>query len=221
MVRFDCHVHTVRSHDAIITTRQIERALHGKVDVIAVTDHNSITMALEARRLFGVRIIIGEEINTGEGEVVGLFLDERIKPGRGLERTLKEIKAQGGFSYLPHLFDDRRRAQTDVVMVNNLLNLVDAVEVFNARTTYRANEKAVNYANGRGLLMCAGSDAHVFYEIGRGVTILDEIPRDAEHLRHLFRKARLQGRCIHLIERVVSKVLRVCCGALARESACS
>ncbi|RKY15784.1 MAG: phosphoesterase [Planctomycetota bacterium] len=206
MRRVDLHVHTICSKDAVNRQSHLQAALR-RLDAIAICDHNQIICALKLRARLGYRIIVGMEIDTGEGELIGLFLKEPIPSGLGLERTAEEIRAQGGLVIAPHPFDLRRKGAG--TGLSRIVHLLDAVEVFNARTmSTRANAEALQFAVSRGLACVAGSDAHVPTEIGLAVTSLKEVPLDAEHARVLLKKASFSGRAINLFERVYARVRR-------------
>ena len=109
-VRVDCHLHTVASGDSVLTLEQLaERARQAALDVVCVTDHNATSAAVAAaERDLGVRIIVGEEIRTPDGDVIGLFLTERIPYVLPLGEVIGRIRAQGGLVYVPHPFDPVR-----------------------------------------------------------------------------------------------------------------
>ena len=117
---------------------------------IAVTDHNEISGALDARAKaaeYGVKVIVGEEVKTADqGEVIGLFIEEKIPRGLTLEETIAEIKRQGGLVYVPHPFD-RMHSVPDYEHLLAVVEDVDAIEVFNPRIAIPAfNEEAVRFA---------------------------------------------------------------------------
>ncbi len=113
-----------------------------------MTDHNEISGALEARaKADGIKVIVGEEVKTADqGEVIGLFIEEKIPRGLTLQETIAEIKRQGGLVYVPHPFD-RMHAVPDYEHLLTILDDVDAIEVFNPRVAIGAfNEEAVRFA---------------------------------------------------------------------------
>lgn len=166
LVELDLHMHTNHSHDcATPAATLLERAREVGLDVIAVTDHNEVSGALEAASLaprYGVEVIVGEEIKTaGEGEVIGLFIAERIPPGLTLRETIEAIKEQGGVVYVPHPFD-RLHSVPDYRHLLEVVELIDAIEVYNARVAFAAyNAEAARFAARYRLPGGAGSDAHV------------------------------------------------------------
>jgi predicted metal-dependent phosphoesterase TrpH len=137
---------------------------------IAVTDHNEISGALEAREKgpeYGVKVIVGEEVMTAaQGEVIGLFLEEKIPRGLTLQETIAAIRAQGGLVYVPHPFD-RMHAVPDYENLLAVVEDVDALEIFNPRIAIPAyNEEAVRFAAKYRIVGGAGSDSHVAQGLG-------------------------------------------------------
>src|SRR6185437_13791245 len=106
---------------------------------IAITDHNEVSGALEAReRADGIKVIVAEEVKTADqGEVIGLFIEEKIPRGMTLEETIAEIKRQGGLVYVPHPFD-RMHSVPDYEHLLAVVEDIDALEVFNARVAIAA-----------------------------------------------------------------------------------
>jgi len=153
------------------------RAAEVGLDVVAVTDHNEIAGGLEALALaerYGVRVIVGEEVKTSEGEVIGLFLTERIPGGLTFAETIAEIKRQGGIVYVPHPFDRMHMVPGSLLLKANLTD-VDVIEVFNSRIAYPGfNERAVRFAERHRVPAAAGSDAHVLAGLGTALTGMGE-----------------------------------------------
>lgn len=166
--KIDLHTHSDLSYDGGITAEEYQAFLQsGKLTHIAVTDHNEIKRALELRKALGPQIIVGEEIKTKEGEIIGLFLKSRIKPNMSFEKTLDAIHKQGGITYIPHPFDIRRSGAGRKVLTQNIAK-IDIIEGFNARAiTPRANKKAQTFAEVNGLRVAAGSDSHSVWELGK------------------------------------------------------
>jgi predicted metal-dependent phosphoesterase TrpH len=163
VVRVDCHLHTVASGDAVLTIEQLaEGARSNGLDVVCVTDHNETSAAFAAAgRDLGVRIVVGEEIRTPDGDVIGLFLTERIPYVLPLAEVVARIRAQGGLVYVPHPFDLQRSSLGGVLPGLCERGDVDVVEVFNAKIADQAlNDRAAALAAAYGLPGAAGSDAH-------------------------------------------------------------
>ena len=162
-VRVDCHLHTVASGDAVLTLGQLAAgARENGLDVVCVTDHNETSAAVAAAgRDLGVRIVVGEEIRTPDGDVIGLFLTERIPYVLPLTEVVARIRAQGGLVYVPHPFDLQRSSLGEVLPGLCERGDVDVIEVFNAKVADQAlNDRAAAVAAAYGLPGGAGSDAH-------------------------------------------------------------
>jgi predicted metal-dependent phosphoesterase TrpH len=184
LIDVDLHMHTDHSHDCATPVEVLlASAREQGLGAIAVTDHNEISGALAAAALAQelahspsshtpganppVKVIVGEEIKTAEqGEVIGLFLTEKIERGLTLQETVAQIKAQGGLVYVPHPFD-RMHAVPDYEHLRAILADVDAIEVFNPRVAIGAfNAEAVRFAAKYRLVAGAGSDSHVAQGLG-------------------------------------------------------
>jgi predicted metal-dependent phosphoesterase TrpH len=164
VLRVDCHLHTVASGDAFTTLDQLaERAVTERIDVVAITDHNETWAAMTAAAAWTgpVRIIVGEEIRTQAGEVIGLFLTERIPYVLPVADVVARIRAQGGLVYLPHPFDPARGSVGAAADRLCAAGMADVVEVFNAKIADQDfNARAADLAARWGLPGGAGSDAH-------------------------------------------------------------
>ena len=169
----DLHMHTHWSHDCSIGVEELlDHAEAEGLGAIAVTDHNVFGGALEAVELARGRelvVIPGEEVKTdGQGEVIGLFLDEEIPRGLSFAETLAAIREQGGLVYLPHPFD-RMHAIPHPQTLHRHLGEIDVLEVYNARLLFETyNDEAVRFARKYRLVAGAGSDAHVLQGVGTG-----------------------------------------------------
>lgn len=163
-IRVDMHVHTMWSGDSTTTPDEIaEAVVRTGVDVICVTDHHAIEGALSLARSLPCRVVVGEEIATHTGELIGLFLSERIPQGLTAVDTARRIRAQGGLVYVPHPFDPMRRNLAAATLADlTERGLIDAVEVINAKTSLDSlNARARRWARDHGLASGAGSDSHV------------------------------------------------------------
>ncbi len=175
LIDVDLHMHTDHSHDCATPVEVLlATAREQGLGAIAVTDHNEVSGALEARAQADrsgphppVKVIVGEEVKTaGEGEVIGLFIEERIPRDLTLAETVAEIKRQGGVVYVPHPFD-RMHAVPDYEHLLGVLDEVDAIEVFNPRVAIGAfNEEAARFAAKYRIPAGAGSDSHVAQGLG-------------------------------------------------------
>ncbi len=169
LIDVDLHMHTDHSYDCATPVEVLLAEARSRgLGAIAVTDHNEISGALEARaKASGIKVIVGEEVKTAEqGEVIGLFIEERIPRGLTLEATIAEIKRQGGIVYVPHPFD-RLHSVPDYKHLLTVLDEVDAIEVFNPRVAISEfNDEAVRFAAKYRIPAGAGSDAHVPQGLG-------------------------------------------------------
>lgn len=168
-MRIDLHNHTIVSFDGFNRLADFERAHRaGKFDVVAITDHHSVEGALRLRERASFPVIVGQEIVTSEGEVIGLFTEQPVPRGLSAAETVARIKDQGGLVYVPHPFLPLIAKTLARAALLRLLPSVDIVEVHNGRLTFMpaANAAAVAFAAQHGLLAGAGSDAHVPCELG-------------------------------------------------------
>jgi hypothetical protein len=141
------------------------------LDGIALTDHNTIAGAQELAGIAPFVVIVGEEIKTSEGEIVGLYLQEVVPPGLTPEETVAAIRAQGGIVCIPHPTDRLRTSPLKRPALLRVLDQVDALETLNARVILHAdNIEARALAQEHGIPQYGGSDAHSPIEIGRAWT---------------------------------------------------
>jgi glycosyltransferase involved in cell wall biosynthesis len=169
MIDVDLHMHTDHSSDCATPVEVLLAEAQARgLGAIAVTDHNEISGAHEARRKAeGVKVIVGEEVKTADqGEVIGLFIEEKIPRGMTLQETIADIKRQGGIVYVPHPFD-RLHSVPDYEHLLAVLDSLDAIEVFNPRVAITEfNDEAVRFAAKYRIPAGAGSDAHVPQGLG-------------------------------------------------------
>jgi predicted metal-dependent phosphoesterase TrpH/glycosyltransferase involved in cell wall biosynthesis len=169
----DLHMHTSWSHDCSTDPAElVDHAEAQGLGAIAVTDHNVFGGALETIDCAQGRdliVIPGEEVKTGgQGEVIGLFLQQEIPRGLSFADTVAAIRAQDGIVYIPHPFD-RLHAIPDPKTLHRHLTDIDVLEVYNARLLFEAfNDEALRFARKYDLTMGAGSDAHVLQGVGTG-----------------------------------------------------
>jgi hypothetical protein len=190
LIDVDLHMHTDHSPDCATPVEVLLATARAQgLGAIAVTDHNEISGALEARakaRAAGVKVIVAEEVKTaGQGEVIGLFIEEKIPRGLSLEETVAEIRRQGGLVYVPHPFD-RMHSVPDYEHLLTILDDVDAIEVFNPRVAIGAfNEEAARFAAKYRILAAAGSDSHVAQGLGSVRIRMRDFDGPAEFLESL------------------------------------
>jgi predicted metal-dependent phosphoesterase TrpH len=177
MYKVDLHTHSSASPDGGISPAQYKRALDtGLLDVIAVTDHNDVSLAIQLQQELGERIIVGEEIMTTHGEIIGLFLTKRVPARLSPLDTVKHIKDQGGLVYIPHPFETFRKGM-DPRSLEEIADFVDIMEVCNGRAFMQnRSAQAVVWARLNQKDSAASSDAHGFKGLGRTYSDLSELP---------------------------------------------
>jgi len=204
-LEIDFHVHSKYSADSLTSPSKIlkfakRRGLSG----IAVTDHDTIKGGTVIHKLNDSDdfiVIIGSEIKTDKGDLIGIFLNEEIKK-RGFFEVCEEIKDQDGIIVLPHPFLTFKDIGED------LLKAIDVIEAFNARCSYEINEKALNLALKKSLPILAGSDAHYSWHVGNAKTFL-ECNLEYEDIKKciLQRDVKLKGDTIPFINRIIYRHL--------------
>ena len=216
----DLHNHTHRSYDARNRLEDYERAhADGRFDVLAITEHNRIDGALELAESASFQVIVGQEIDSGGGELIGLFLTDQIDRGLPIEETAHAIRGQGGLVYLPHPFYRLIRhpvsARTRAALAD--AELIDVVEVANGGPfTTRANRHAHEWAVSRDLPMAAGSDAHEPGDIGTCVCAVPPGPVTAAELPRLLRQGRVLVRRRNVALQIAGKLRTRAASALER-----
>lgn len=194
-VRVDLHSHTMWSGDSTTTPEEVEHAVvEAGLDVLCITDHNAIRGAAELARQLPCRVVVGEELTTHAGEMIGLFLTARIAAGMPPAEAAKAIRGQGGIVYIPHPFDPMRRNMSESALYG-LANegLIDAIEVLNAKTSLHSlNERATTFANEFDLAGGAGSDAHVPLALGGAYVEMPDFDGPTDFLVKL-REGRIVG----------------------------
>jgi predicted metal-dependent phosphoesterase TrpH len=186
-MKLDMHGHTCWSKDSQLRLANLERAIQRVgLDAVCITDHNEIGGALELQARGNVRVVPGEEIRTSEGEIIGLFLQEKIPPGLSPQVTIAAIREQGGLVYIPHPLDRFRASRLRPAALAAVLDQVDVLEVFNARNLLVGdNTRALQLARSRGVHQGAGSDSHTAYEVGHAYVEIADFQSAAELLAAL------------------------------------
>ncbi|WP_340817846.1 PHP domain-containing protein [Methanolobus sp. WCC4] len=184
-MKFDLHTHTKYSKKcgALPPKKLVHAAMQRGLNGIAVTDHDTIDGALEAKKYEtkDFAVIIGCEITTNEGEITGLFLHHPIM-SKEAEDVIDEIHKQGGIAVVPHPFDTYRAKR--LKEVDKYCSKIDAIEVFNSRCIdEKSNLMARQFALENNMPRVGGSDAHNLNEIGLGYTLVPEMEgRDTKDL---------------------------------------
>jgi len=187
-VRVDLHSHTMWSGDSTTMPDELATSIvESGIDVLCITDHNAIAGAVELADRLPCRVVVGEELRTAAGEVIGLFLTERVPSGVGHVEAARAIRGQGGLVYVPHPFDPMRRNLSEPALRELAeLGLIDAIEVHNSKTSLASlNRRAREFAAEFGLAAGAGSDAHVPDAIGSAFVEMPDFSTAAEFLTAL------------------------------------
>lgn len=187
-MRVDLHSHTMWSGDSTTTADEVAAAVEDAcVDVLCVTDHNAVAGAVELADRLPCRVVVGEEMRTSRGELIGLFLSGRVPMGAPPDETARLIREQGGVVYVPHPYDPMRRNLASEALEGLVADgLVDAIEVLNAKTSLDSlNRRAAEFAAHHGLLAGAGSDAHVPGALGAAYVEMPDFDGPDEFLASL------------------------------------
>lgn len=203
-IKVDMHTHSEYSPDSRTPiARQAERIKEVGLDVVCATDHNTIEGGLRLREMAdGFRVIIGAEILSRDGEIIGLFLEKDVPRGLPAAETIKHIRDQGGVVSIPHPFSRNRLNHIRRVALERVVKDIDAIEVFNAREAFASdNLRAAQFAQEHGIAAAVASDAHRTREIGQAwLEIEDFVDRDGfvAALRTGSVNGTLTGQLIHL-----------------------
>ncbi len=188
MLKADLHVHTCHSKDS--TSRPdsiVQHCIDEGINCLAVTDHDRISGALEVERIAPFKVIVGEEVLTREGEIIGYFVREEIPPHLSPEDTILRMREQGALVCIPHPCDRfRPHSKLRPNALRRVLPLVDMIEIANSRTFLsRDGRRALELARTNGLPGTAGSDAHVVTEIGKTCIEMPDFETPEEFLSAL------------------------------------
>ena len=186
-MRVDLHLHSHYSPDGQSSLDElIRRCAECGLDRIALTDHNTVEGALVLAEMAPDLAIVGEEARTREGEVIGLFITDRIPPFLPAQDVMDMIHEMGGLTYIPHPLD-RRRANFRAERIVELADKIDIIETYNAWCEPAENQAATRFAADLGKVGATGSDAHAASELGRSWMEIEDYasPQDfLEKLRH-------------------------------------
>lgn len=173
-VRVELHCHTQISVDSLVPVdRYLKRCRKLGIDKIAITDHNEINTALAASEIEPEMVIVGEEIQTSRGELLGYFMTEWVPPGLDPFETIHLLRDQGAVISIPHPFDPFRGKDWLADDLESIAPYVDAIETFNSRCFgNQPNLEAAFFAIKHNLLMTVGSDAHTIDELGAATHIM-------------------------------------------------
>jgi predicted metal-dependent phosphoesterase TrpH len=195
LLRVEFHCHTIHSRDSLLSIDKLLETCQQKgIDRIVITDHNTTAGAIQAHKIDPQRVIIGEEILTQKGELLAAFVQEEIPAGLAPVEAINRLREQGAFISVSHPFDQIRKGHWHTPNLLEILPLVDAIEVFNARCfSASSNERAQEFAKEQGIAGTVGSDAHAAFEIGRAAMLLPEFG-DATSLKAVISRSRFETR---------------------------
>jgi predicted metal-dependent phosphoesterase TrpH len=178
MYKVDLHTHSIASPDGGLKLSDYRRLLRrGRLDAVAITDHNTISFAQVAQAKLGEKVIIvGEEITTQQGEIIGLYLEEAVPAGLTLNEAIAAIRAQNGLVYVPHPFETVRQGIQKEVL-DEVAQAIDVVEIYNGRAIFQNRSKtAIAWTTEHKKVGAASSDAHGTIGWGRTSSWLEKVP---------------------------------------------
>jgi predicted metal-dependent phosphoesterase TrpH len=212
----DLHCHTSASFDSLAAPRSVVRAAaHRGLTHLAITDHDRIDGAIAAREIAATEapsltILIGQEIRTREGDLIGVFLDRPIPSGLAAVDAIAAVRAQGGLVGIPHPFDSHRGSLLAGGAMDDLAPLVDWVESHNARILVgNGNHLAAKFALEHGLPGVAVSDAHSVLEVGVAYVAVNGDPSTPEGMRAALASAELVSGRATVFVRAVTPIAKL------------
>jgi hypothetical protein len=203
-IRAEFHCHTCYSPDSLMSLKALLMTCRRKgIDKVAVTDHNRLEGALQAQAMAPDEIVVGEEIQTTEGEILAYYLTEEIPAGLEPMEVVRRLREQNAFISVAHPFDPYRGSAWNISTLAALAPHLDAIEVFNARCLKpEFNQAARAFAREHNLPEMTGSDAHSTLELGRALLRMPDFS-SADSLREALRESRqmtrISGSSVHLI----------------------
>lgn len=216
-IKLELHVHTKFSHDSILFFWLLYlKCFFCKIDYIAITDHNNILGAINfknycLKRGNKVKVIVGEEIMTDSGEIIGLFLKKNIRSGLTPKETIKEIKAQNGIVYIPHPYD-RKRYKTVLkeIYIEKYKDMIDCIEIHNGRNVLEEySKRQYEIAQKYNIQPIIGSDAHTIFEVGRNYISVDNKIDTAEKFLNTIKKMEFHSKkCLNFCH-YITKFVRL------------
>jgi predicted metal-dependent phosphoesterase TrpH len=211
LLKVELHCHSCYSKDSNLRLERLVVACRrAGVDVVALTDHNDIAGAMRLRELApeGLTVIVGEEIATADGDLIGLFLHERIAPRLPILETIGQIRAQGGLVMVPHPFDRLRHEAMGGAVLERIKDDVDFVETFNARCVFAAdNEAAAQFVAANGLHGYVCSDAHWRSEYGNATCLIEPFTTATEFAQNL-RRAKFETKRANMLVHAGTAVVK-------------
>lgn len=209
LITVELHCHTCFSSDSLMLPHRLLQVCEQRgIDRVAITDHNEVQGAIKASQIDPERVIPSEEIMTTQGELLAYYIQEWVPPNRSPEETIDLLRAQSAVISIAHPYDRIRGGSWGDDDLERIIPLVDAIEVFNARTwSSGPNRRAAELAERHNLLRTAGSDSHAYLEVGRTVMRLPYF-NDADSFRRALGSAesiaRRSSPLVHLLSRYAS-----------------
>lgn len=201
--RFEVHTHTTYSQDSLLNKWLYLFMLKRRgIDVVAITDHNEIDGALRYRKFlekYNIAVVIGEEISTEKGEIIGLFLKQKIEPGLPVRDTMIQIRKQGGLVYIPHPYDEERhKTVIPEIEISKNVDLIDLIEIHNGRNreSYLSEKQLLIAKKYPKMHRLVGSDAHSFFELGRNYNLIPDFRNAEQFLRSIPSVVHVKQPCI-------------------------
>lgn len=187
----EMHSHTIYSRDCLTRLEDLQAICQARgIDKLAITDHDTARAALQMARAYPMWIIPGEEIMTTKGEILAWYIKEEVPPGLTPEETIARLHEQDAVIGIAHPFDRYRKGAWKLENLQAIVELVDSIEVFNARCMHNAdNQQALAFAQAHNKLMTCGSDAHGRSEYGNAILKLRPFANNADGLRQALRES--------------------------------
>ncbi len=206
MQRVEFHCHTNASQDSLVKPRDlIQRCRKIGLDKVVITDHNTISGALQAQELAPDLVVVGEEIQTDKGELLAAFVTEEIPRGLPAREAIERLRKQGAFISVSHPFDTLRSGAWGFDALEQIAPFVDAIEIFNSRCLFDSfNIEAREFAETKSLAGTVGSDAHSLWELGKASMFLNDFS-DADSFRHAFAEVTFRVKRSGLLARMGSR----------------
>jgi predicted metal-dependent phosphoesterase TrpH len=211
----ELHAHTIYSKDSLIRLDDLQSICQKYgVDKLAITDHNEARAALQMARMYPIWVIPGIEVMTTQGELLAWYIKGPVPAGLTPQETIKRLRDQGAVIGVAHPFDRYRSGAWQLEHLQEIVELVDAIEVFNSRCLHKEdNDRALAFARKHDKLMTCGSDAHTPREYGRAVLLANPFPNNANGLRQALkggaRKEQLSHPGVHLSSTFAKWVKRI------------
>ncbi len=185
MIKADLQIHTIFSFDSLSKPEDIiKMARKKKIGILGITDHDEIDGALQIKKLAkgNPYIVVGQEIHTNKGEIIGLFLNKKIV-SHIFDKAVNEIKKQNGLVVLPH--PSKRKISLSNEQIEKC---VDLIEVYSSRSFDIQNKNSSLFAKdfkNKGLI--SGSDAHFVFEIGTSYMCLKKIKLNDKNIKNILK----------------------------------